>query len=165
MKFVLITSDKLKYIINEGEYNALLEAINRNDKAFIIRKYKALIPLHITPSIAPLEIWYAQENERLALTHHRLCKKCLRIMLIADKCVCWPKTGKSEKGNAFMNELPPTLKNALAEIASRKVFPKLDEADKSGIEFNNNRGVEPPRMVEDGGVEGYVDEEGITHYE
>lgn len=134
MKYVLITHDKLKFIIDDENYMAFLKAIENNDKAFVIKKYKAVVPLHITPTIIPLEVWYPQENQRLALTHHRLCKKCLSIMHIQDKCSCWEETGKDEDKNAFIQKLPDSVTEAVNEIANKKTFPQLDKFEKAEVE-------------------------------
>ena len=125
MQSVLITHDKLKFLLNTAECQLFLGAIKNNDKAFVLQRYdNAVIPLHITPTLIPFEIWYAQENERLALTHHRLCKKCMSIMHIEDKCACW-ESGKGEEKNAFVAKLPEQVKKTLAKIAETKAFREV----------------------------------------
>lgn len=143
MKYILITHDKLKFILDDENYEKFLEALAKNDKAFVIKKYKTVIPLHITPTVVPFEIWYTQENERLALTHHRLCKKCLSIMAIEDKCTCWREQGTGEEKNAFVGILPESVKERLGKITESKSFPKLDNWDKGQIEVEEAKRNKP----------------------
>lgn len=125
MKYVLTTHDKLRFILDDDNYSEFLKALQENSKAYVIKKYKAVIPLHITPSVVPFEIWYAQENERLALSNHRLCKDCLCIMNIFDKCKCWKEMGVGEEKNAFVGKLPESVKLMLEQTVSPNGFPQV----------------------------------------
>ena len=154
MEYVLITSDKIKYILDENEYKGAVEAIARNDKVIVLRG--SVIPLHITPLITPFEVWFSQESERLALTHHRLCKKCFCIMATGDDCTCWERS-KGENKNAFGAQLPEMVKQTLKEIAAKKAFPKvevLEPADSSRLSSGS-----------DDGGDYYLDENGEKCYQ
>lgn len=157
MRYVLITSDRLKYILNEEENKKVVQAILRNDKAALIQD--SVIPLHITPAITPFEVWYAQENERIALTGHRLCKKCLRTMEIQDKCTCWQEQGKGENKNAFKEPvLPESVHEAIKQMADKKNFPQLSEIEKLEVE-NEEKLLQRPTCNADDKGDYYEDSE------
>lgn len=154
MKYILVTHDRLRFILDEGNYASFLKAIKNNDKAYVVGKYKTVIPLHITPTVMPFEIWYAQENEKLAMSGKRLCKKCLSIMEFKDGCICW-KMKKGEKKNAFIGEVPQMAKDAINKIAESKSFPKVSQLDVDLEEKPDKRRL---KTGSDGGGDFYLDE-------
>ncbi len=147
-KYILITAAKLKYILSEKEKQAVFTAISEKEKQVVIQG--EMIPLHITPSVVKFERWYAQELERLALSGKRLCKKCLKIMDIVDKCSCWEETGTGKKQDAF---IAPT--EQIKQITDKWSFPALTEEDKIGIEEDEEKRLAAPQYTENG----YIDKE------
>jgi len=151
--YILYTHDKRKFIINETEKEAAFKAVMNSEKALFL--HGEMIPLQIAPTIMKFERWYTQENERLAMTDRRLCKKCLSIMSIFDSCACWENTGKGEEKNAIAG----VLSESLNKLAESKKFPALTEEDKEDIEAEKKALNEAPEYVEIGGQLGYKDEE------
>lgn len=132
---VLITFDKVKFFISEKEGLGIINALNQGQKMAIIQG--EVIPLNIAPTIITIERWFAQENERLALTHHRLCKKCLCVMMISDVCSCWEELGKGEQKSAFGGTLPEGVRQTIELMAKSKSFPSVttEQIAKEGKQF------------------------------
>jgi hypothetical protein len=148
--FVLTTPGKQRLLINEKEYKALLECLNKGEKFVVIQGH--LISLAIAPAVSPFANWYATENERLANSGKRLCKKCLRQMDVLDKCTCWEIMSKGEKQNAF--KAPDIIKEFSAGYYK---WPELSEDEKQQLEVKPT--VSIPRYVENRAGMGYIDKE------
>jgi hypothetical protein len=156
-RFVLITPEKTKFILQDNERASVFAAIQAGEKQIILQN--EMIPLHITPLIITFSRWYAQELERLALMEKRLCKKCLKIMAIQDKCDCWEHQGKGKEQDAFV--APAEM---IKSIADKMSFPKLTEAERASIEPALTE-AEPTKYIEEGGADGYVDpDSGEKHF-
>lgn len=154
-KYVLITIDKIKYILNEKEKAGVFSAIQSGEKQIVIQG--EMVPLHVTPAVILFSRWYAQELERLANSGKRLCKKCLKIMQIDDKCACWEEMGKAVKQDAFI--APPEQTSGLFS------WPKLTEADKEQIKIEEAARRPIFNYTSNNEIDGYIDEEGIEHFE
>lgn len=165
MQYVLITPNKMKLLLSQQENMAVQRAIVNNDKAVFVQG--ATISLNIVPEIYPVEIWYAQENERLANNGKRLCKKCLSIMNIDDKCTCWTEMSKGDDKNAFKSELPESVKGAVKQIAENKSFPKITELDIEQEKLLSGEFKHKPKMItgEDDDGSWYIDESGEKMYQ
>jgi len=161
-KFVLISSDKQKFIISQIEFDLIFGALE--DGAKYIRLQKSLLPLNMAPTIIPFARWYAQELERLVLTGKRLCRKCLKIMTITDKCDCWQATGKGKSQDAFLAP-KEQMSGIVSDFAKKMSFPELTEADRAAIALENANTEEPTEYIERGGSDGYIDpESGEEHF-
>lgn len=137
-KYILITHDKIKFILSEMEYKAIIQVIAAGKKQVMVQG--ELIPLNIIPSVVKFERWYAQENQRLALTNYRLCKKCLSAMRIDNVCACWDEKGLGEDKNAFIEiDLPQSVKQIISGIAKSKQFPALSSEDIADIEAEKQK--------------------------
>ena len=68
--YILITSDKIKFILNETEKEGVIRAVAKGDKFVLLQD--SMIPLTIPPVVIDAERYYAQENERLATMNKRL---------------------------------------------------------------------------------------------
>lgn len=127
--FVLITPEKVRLLISETEYKAYLKALNSKAKFIMIQQ--SLIPLQVLPTVFPFDTWYANENERLAMTGKRLCKLCLCIMSMYDSCPCWSEKGRNEAKNAFKQpQLPESVKKLLPTV---KRFPQIGEIEEENV--------------------------------
>lgn len=132
-RYILMTADKSKFVLNEKERETVFNAIQNGDAFVALRK--EMISLQIIPTIITLERWWSQENERLAVSGKRLCKKCLGVMTIQDKCACWEVQGKGEiKHGIETPKLPGGIDESLKEIANKKSFPKLGNWEKGQVE-------------------------------
>jgi len=133
-KYVMTTTDKTKFILSEEEKEAVFKAVlNGKQKQIVVQGQ--MIPINIAPTIITMERWWSQENERLALTHHRLCKNCLSIMHIQDKCPCWKTMGKGElKSGIEAPLLPQGVADTIQQLADKKAFPQLDRFDRAKLE-------------------------------
>jgi len=155
MVYVLVSATKKRYALDDIEYQKVLKAIEDDDKAVMVQG--SVIPLHITPEVMPFEVWFPQENERLALSGKRLCKKCLCIMDIQDKCSCWKEMGKGEVKSGFqLPVLPENVKQAVKQIAKKKSFPKVVQADIDREELK-------PGQVKKKRIESGSDDNGDFH--
>jgi len=162
-KYIMTTGGKEKFVLTENEAEAIKRSV-RNGDAFTVIKGE-MVSLQIVPSVIRLERWYAQENERLALTHHRLCKKCLSVMQIADKCPCWKESGKSENKHAFVApELPDSVKESVRKVSSGMGFPGLSDGEKAEVEAEDLAMDKRLTMPAPGG--GFIDKDtGEVHYQ
>lgn len=156
--YLLITADKFKFEINVEEKAAIIKAINRGDKLLEIQD--SVISLAITPTIVKAERWWAQENERLATTEKRLCKKCGSIMDMASGCTCWEMRGAKER-NPFLLELPESIKQIVHNGVRVQSFPTPTEEEvyeAAGTRYLENK-------EEDDGEPLYtIDESGVKLY-
>ena len=158
--YILTTANHQRLLINKNEYDGLIGALNE-DKKFVVMQGH-VISLALAPSVSPFANWYATEAERLAVSGKRLCKICLKIMGISDKCGCWEVQGLGKKQDAFV-ALPDELKQ-LAHGAI-KSFPKLTEEDKFRLESEEALRQALPEHIENkNGQLGYVDEAGEEQY-
>jgi hypothetical protein len=89
MKYVLITSEKIKYFISEQEKNHIFGLIDQKDKFAMIQG--DIVPLHITPSVIKFERWFENESKFLALKSKKMCKRCLKLIDLDERCDCGPK--------------------------------------------------------------------------
>lgn len=151
--FVLITAQKQRLIISQKEYDALLDCLNKGQKFVVIQNH--LMSLAIAPSVTPFASWYATENERLANSGKRLCRKCLKQMEIMDKCSCWTVMGKGKIQEAFV--LSDEIKKFIADYSKKFSWPKLLEEENMQIEIEEAARI--PQYVERSGHLGYIDEE------
>lgn len=133
--YVMITADKMRFLLSENEYKTVLKAISQKLKSIFLQK--STISLAITPTIMPYEKWYAVENEALFKVCKRLCRKCGSAMAINDGCTCWQKFGSKEKNPYDTKYLPESIKKMLAENFGIKSFPALTESDKQQVEIEN----------------------------
>lgn len=160
-KFVLVTSEKQRLLIDENEYKALVKAIDANKKYAIVQGF--MIPLAIAPSISPFEAWYETETERLANSEKRLCKKCLKIMNIYDKCLCWEQQGTGREQHALKPILPDSVRERLSEISAQKSMPAAQAqitAQEAFAEYSRKPKITTPEVADGAnGMLGYRDEE------
>ena len=158
----MILPDKMKLLLNEEEKEAVIKAIQQGDSYVVLRGQ--MVSLQIIPTVLTFETWYTQENEKLALSGKRLCKKCLSIMAISDKCACW-EGGKGEERNAFKETpLPELVESAIKQITEKKSFPVLKNIDKSELLYREAKERLAQSRYEfyndDGsGTDFYIDEE------
>lgn len=152
--YVVETINRARYIISEKEKEALFLAIANRETHAILQG--DMIPLSAPPSVVLFERWYAKEVERLAVSQKRLCKKCLKVIGISDRCPCWDsENGKSQ--NAFI-ALPQEITVALRSAI--RSFPSLAKADEARIEFENSQFNKPKKYIQQGGeLVGHIDEE------
>lgn len=148
-KYVLTTPEKQRLLISQEEYNGVIMALDTNKKYAVIQGH--IIPLSIAPTVSPFANWYATENERLANSGKRLCRKCLKQMDIFDKCPCWEVMGKGEQQNAFIASKLPQL------MSGWHKWPELTDEDRRQIDEENSIDPSITRYVEDGEIDGYID--------
>ncbi len=87
MKKILITSDKIRYFLEENEAMAVYKAINDGKKHIIL--HGDIVPLHITPSIVDVDRWVEQENITLRKRRQWMCKRCYSVYDEKDvRCGC-----------------------------------------------------------------------------
>ena len=129
-KFVLITHEKMRFLLNRDEYKIYTNAVKVKAKFVTIQG--SFIPLQILPSVFPFGVWYTNENERLANSGKRLCKLCLSIM--EGDCKCWD--GKTKKNAFIPPELPNNVKLLLVDAI--KSFPKVtkEEIEEENLKEN-----------------------------
>ena len=131
-KYVMIMADKNKFILNEDEKVGVFDAV-QNGESFVFLKGE-MVSLQIIPTVITIERWWSQENERLAVSGKRLCKKCLGVMMIEDKCPCWEVQGRGEIKHGIETPLlPGTVKEAIQQVADKKSFPKLGNWEKGQV--------------------------------
>lgn len=110
MQYVMITSSKVKFLLDEKEKTAVYQAVADGKKMVIIQG--AMIPTNIAPTVIPYQTWAAQENERLFVYKKRLCRKCGSVMDLRSGCICWAKNDSKKRKDPFKGlELPPEVKN------------------------------------------------------
>ena len=151
--YVMETINKARYLINENEKNALYEAIRQHENHVVLQG--EMIPLSAPPAVMKFARWYAKENERLAVSLKRLCKKCLKVIGIQDRCLCW----KSEQGknqDAFI-ALPDEIRGIIHGAA--RGFPALTPGEKAQIEYEKSQMPNQVRQIETSGVDAYIDAE------
>jgi len=153
MFYVMETIQKARYLLNEREKQEVYEAIAEHESHVIIQG--DMIPLAATPSIMSFSRWWAKENERLAVSGKRLCKKCMKVMEMQDKCICWD-SNLAKKQDAFV-----ALPEEVSRILHSKVrsFPKLTTQDKLELEQQDQLRLTAPDYVEQTGGLGYRDKE------
>lgn len=91
MKHVLITSEKMKFLISDEEKKAVVQRLLQKEKFVVLQG--EVVPLAIAPTISTFDRWFAQENERLKTYSMKLCKKCLCARHVSERCQCWESDG------------------------------------------------------------------------
>lgn len=134
--YVMITADKMRFLLSEQEYRSVVVAIAQNLKSIFIQQ--CTVSLAITPTVMPYEKWYAIENEKLFQSGKRLCRLCGSAMGMIGGCPCWHKNGDNEKNPYEVKKLPESLQKMLADMVKIKTFPALTEAEKEKVESENN---------------------------
>lgn len=132
MKYVLITADKTKFIVSKEERDSVLQSVNSGAKAILIQD--TLISLAIAPSVIPFDRWWAQQEDDLARSEKRRCKKCLRIFSAEGVCPCWESGGGKER-DAFVAPLK--------ELQGIKLlgWPELTNFEKSQVLYEEGQAV------------------------
>lgn len=130
-KFILITHDKMRFVLTPQEYKGFMQAVT--DKAQFVIIQGAFVGLQLLPSITPFPVWYAAETERLAVSGKRLCHLCACVMAISDRCRCWPEMGVDADKNAFIAPLPESIQKMLAGAV--KPFPQVNPEDSKDDEL------------------------------
>ena len=151
-------ADKSIFVLSEDEKAAVFEAIGNGDTYLAIKG--EMVSLQIVPTILRFEKWYAQENQRLALTNRRLCKNCLSRMDATTGCPCWKETNKGEDRNALEGTtLPQNVRELLS--GSVKSFPALTDEDRAMI------AAEKPKYIDSAEADEsdfYISESGERHF-
>lgn len=153
MYYVMITIQKMRYLLSEKEKNAVFDDIQDGKPCTVVQG--EMIPLQAPPTIVSFPRWWAAENERLAVSGKRLCKKCLKVMDAAGSCVCWKQNG-GEKQDAFVAVPEEILKIV---HAGAKSFPELTDEDKFQIEVEQFDVNKTPQLVSQNGMMGYINPE------
>lgn len=120
--FVIITSEKIRYLVSEKTRDDLFDAIQQGEKYYIVQG--DMIPLNITPTVISIERFYQQECERLKSKGQKLCKRCLKVCDISCGCPC---KESREKDDAFIaSALPIQILNLVERKLS--ILPSRSQA-------------------------------------
>lgn len=126
-KYILVTSEKARFFISQKEANAVLQSLEEKKKYVVIQG--SIIPILIPPTVLDFGRWYATENDRLAVSGKRLCKICLKVMVIGDGCICWERNMglKQQAFKALPSELAPILQQITDKFTWHSLPSQNDE--------------------------------------
>lgn len=126
MKHVLITSEKVKYFISDNEKNHVYGLIKAKEKYAVIQG--DLIPLNITPSIISFDRWFENESKYLAMKSKKMCKRCLKLLDVDERCDCKPKQLQLEERGQQPPVSADVLKKSRDEIAKKFSWPEQNNS-------------------------------------
>ena len=140
---ILITSDKKKYILSESEKDNIYNAILTDQRCAILQG--DMISLQIVPMVMEFNKWLSQENDELARSNKRRCRKCLNIIdAITNVCNCMKEKGIGRTQHAILpannDQKVQELDNYLKSLSSKISFPKstVEQEPKTLISGNEN---------------------------
>lgn len=145
-RFVMFTSNKQRFLINQAERDAIIQSVSAGEKMIVIQG--ELISLQIIPEIVSFERWVVNEENRLANFGKRLCRLCFNAM--KDVCQCWPNQSTGKEQNAFF--LP---KESIKEIAESFQWPNISKTGQALIAEDGGRQSIPNNQL----IDGYIDPE------
>lgn len=121
-EYVLITKAGVRYFITDQVRKMVIVYLEQKRPYIVIEG--DVIQLHITPDIVGFGRWFTQEDGKLRIHKHRLCKKCYEPVALGDRCGCTP-----EKFDVMPEQiaLPAPIKEKLH--AGIKEFPRLAKGE------------------------------------
>lgn len=147
-RFVMFTGNKQRFLINEVEKTAIIQAVSNDEKKIIIQG--ELIGLQIIPEIISFKRWVVNEENRLANFGKRLCRLCFNAM--KDVCQCWPNQSTGKEQNAFF--LP---KETMKEIAKHFEWSSLTKGEQALIAEDGGKSL--LAVPNNDLMDGYIDPE------